>query len=178
FAIMPRGDYYAQGKWVVFLIGITRLVDALGASAGPIIANSPYYTWTLLNFGIAMTTAIIANYFLIPVYGINGAAAGTLITFLCTQTFGVSIIYYKMKLHPFTRNKGVLIIIFAIMMGLSFTGRWLENPIIDSVLKTVVLGGAYGYLLYAFQISQEVNSLVNKYLAKFTGDRIKKLPGF
>ncbi|MBM3920260.1 MAG: lipopolysaccharide biosynthesis protein [Sphingomonadales bacterium] len=178
YAIMPRGDYYAQGKWVVFLIGITRLVDALGASAGPIIANSPYYAWTLLNFGIAMTTAIIANYFLIPVYGINGAAAGTLITFLCTQTFGVSIIYYKLKLHPFTRKKGVLIIIFAIMMGLSFTGRWLENPIIDSVLKTVVLGGAYGYLLYAFQISQEVNSLVNKYLAKFTGDRIKKLPGF
>ncbi|MBM3400040.1 MAG: polysaccharide biosynthesis protein [Bacteroidetes bacterium] len=178
YAIMPRGDYYAEGKWVVFLIGITRLVDALGASAGPIIANSPFYAWTLINFAIALTTAIVANYFLIPVYGINGAAAGTLITFLCTQTFGVSIIYFKMKLHPFARNKGVLILVFATMMALSFTGRWLEYPVGDSILRTVVLGGAYAYLLYAFQISQEVNSLVNKYLAKLTGKRIKKLPRF
>lgn len=83
-----------------------------------------------------------------------------------------------MKLHPFTRNQGILILIFAVMMGLSFTGRWIENPIGDSILKTIILGGAYGYLLYAFHISQEVNSLVNKYLAKLTGNRINKLPGF
>ena len=178
YALMPRGDYYAQGKWVVLLIGITRLIDALGASASPILANSPYYAWTLINFIIAAVVAIVANLLLIPIYGINGAAAGTLITFICTQSFAMIVLYAKMKLHPFSKQKLLLTGLFGIMMLFSFTGKGVEYPILDSILRTTALGGSFIYLLYAFHISHEINSLANKYMAKFTGNRIKKLPGF
>lgn len=178
YAIMPHGEYYAKGKWVVFMIGITRLIDALGATTSPILANSPFYAWALINFLLAAATAVISNWLLIPQFGIFGAAMGTIITYLFTQSFGIFLLYKKLNLHPFTRNKLVLLLIFGAMLSLSFTGQWIPNPFADSIVKTLLLGGGLLYALYAFHISREVNSLADKYLAKFSGNRIRKLPRF
>jgi O-antigen/teichoic acid export membrane protein len=178
YALMPQGEYYEKGKWVVLIIGFTRLIDALGASASPILANSPYYAWALINFLIAALAAIIANALLIPRFGITGAAFGTVITFFCTQSFAVILLYSKLKIQPFNGKILTLFIIFLIMLGLSFTGQWITHPILDSCCKSLILGGSLLYLLYAFHISQEVNSLADKYLSKITGNRIRRLPRF
>ncbi len=178
YQIMPRGDFYSQGKWVVFIIGFGRLLDSLGATCGPILANSKFYAWSMINFAVAAVVAISANLILIPLYGINGAAAGTMLTFFFTQGTGILIIWIKLKIHPFHRNKLYIMFIFLIMLVPSFMGKWLHNPYLDGVLRTGLLGGLLVYLFYAFRVSEEVNSLADKYLAKFTGNRIKALPKF
>lgn len=176
YAIMPRGDYYSAGKWVVFLLGIGRLFDALGAASGTVLVNSKHYHWAFFNFGLSALVAITANYLLIPVYGITGAAIATLITITANQTAALLIVYRKTGLHPFENGKLWLLGLFLIMLLPTLAGPWLSNPLLDGLLRTPLLGGAFLYLVYAFRVSDDMNQLANSFMQRVSRGRLKSLP--
>ncbi|MCC7298600.1 MAG: polysaccharide biosynthesis C-terminal domain-containing protein [Bacteroidia bacterium] len=162
FQVMPNGDYYKAGKMVVFIIGIGRLIDMVGSTAGPVMANSKYYAWGLINFVIAIVVAVIANYFMIPIFGINGAAGATVITFLLSQGMAIYIIYKKMGLHPFEKRQWYILLILALFLIPTIWGKWLTNPYLDGMVRTIVLLGPMLYILYKVKISTEFNQAADK----------------
>lgn len=162
FQVMPNGDYYKAGKMVVFIIGIGRLIDMVGSTAGPVMANSKYYAWGLINFVIAIVVAVIANYFMIPIFGINGAAGATVITFLLSQGMAIYIIYKKMGLHPFEKRQWYILLILALFLIPTIWGKWLTNPYLDGMVRTIVLLGPMLFIIYKVKISNEFNQAADK----------------
>jgi len=159
YGIMPRGDFYASGKWVVFILGAGRLLDALGSAAGTVLVNSRHYHWAFVNFLFSSVVAVAGNYLLIPRFGLTGAAVATLITIAVNQIAIVLIVYLKTGLHPFERSKLRLLLLLLIMLIPSFLGGWFTNPFLDGIAKTILLGGLFLFLLYRLKISKDMNAL-------------------
>jgi O-antigen/teichoic acid export membrane protein len=178
YQIMPRGDYYSMGKWVFFTLGLARIMEASGAGAGAVIVNSKFYPLTLLSFGVSAVVAITANYLLIPIMGIQGAALATLVTVALSQALVVYIVFRKTGMNPYSKTKIVLLLAFGIMLIPTAFGKWFHNPFLDGLIRTTVLGGGFLYTVYAFRISDDMNQLANGFLKRISKNRLSRLPTF
>ncbi len=166
YAIMPRGDYYAQGKWVVFFIGLSKMIDALFSGNGPIIANSKFFAWALITMLLAAFFGVLFNYILINEFGIIGGAVSTILVMIIVNLYNLLLVQIKLKINPFESNQIKIIAILALFFGLSFTGTWFQNPYIDIVVRSAVFGAVLMFIIYKTKISKEFNELLNK-LFKF-----------
>jgi len=48
FMLMPKGEIYQAGKWVVIIVGMGKLVDMLFGPSSEIIIYSKYYSFNIL----------------------------------------------------------------------------------------------------------------------------------
>ena len=79
YSIVPNGEIYRTGFFVVILIGVSKIIDNLTGLNDNIIISSRYYKLTVIFIIILATLSAILNYLFIPVYGLTGAAISTLI---------------------------------------------------------------------------------------------------
>ncbi|HZH69203.1 MAG TPA: oligosaccharide flippase family protein, partial [Flavobacteriaceae bacterium] len=78
YLLIPKD--YSAGIFVVFLISFSKLFDNLLGINNAILYNSDYYRLTIvLGLFLAVMT-IVMNVWLIPVFGIDGAAIATVVS--------------------------------------------------------------------------------------------------
>ena len=95
---------YSQGKWVVFIIGLGYMFDMTTGINQEIVGTSKYYKIDLLFYPILGLIAIGANMFLIPRYGMTGAAIATAFTIFLLNTIRFFFLFWVFKIQPFTFN--------------------------------------------------------------------------
>ncbi len=160
YEIMPRGDYYMRGKWVVFFIGISKLIDAVVCGNGPIIVNSKFYSLSVISIIVAVISSFVYNYFFISNFGIIGGAISTILVMLSVNLCNLLVLYFKLGIHPFHRDQIQIIFLLCIFFALSFSGKWIINPYLDSIIRTLVFGAALFYSIYKLKLSEDFNLLL------------------
>ena len=167
FAIIPNGHIYAAGKWVIFFISLSKIISITLGFGESLISFSKYYYW-ILPFSVLTTTiAIITNLLLIPVLGITGASIATLITHIIIYSAEQWIVLIKIKGNPFSLNIFKFIILLCVAFGLNLlVPVWSENPIIDGLYRTIVVGTPTLIALYKLNISSELSLLISSALQK------------
>ena len=104
---------------------------------------------------------------LIPIYGIVGAALATLIAIIIYNTIKVIFVYWKLNLTPFTIKTvysfGIIILIFLMFYFWDFT----FHPIINIILKSILVLFTYSFLNYKLRISIEMNQIFDNFKSKF-----------
>jgi O-antigen/teichoic acid export membrane protein len=160
FAIIPNGAVYAEGKWVLFFIGLAKLIEVTLNFGGMLINFSRYYYWSLYFVFFIVGIGIATNCLLIPVWGIAGAALATTIS--CMLSCGVQqwIVLKKVKGNPYSPGTLKLIVIFLLLAGINYVLFKFDNPWIDGISRSVVLTLVGAGLLYALKVSGDVNNLV------------------
>jgi O-antigen/teichoic acid export membrane protein len=171
FAIIPNGAVYAEGKWVVFFIGLAKLIEVTLNFGGMLISFSKYYYWSLYFVFFIIGVGILTNYLLIPVWGIAGAALATTIS--CLLSWGAQqwIVLKKVKGNPYSSGTLKLIAILLLLIILNCFLFKFDNPWIDGINRSVVLALVGAALLYVLKVSEEVNNtarvVLNKVKNKF-----------
>lgn len=165
YLIIP-GDY-AGGLSAVFLIGLAKFYDVILGNNNAILLNTKYYRMVLL-FGVILVVMMIGlNMLLIPLYGITGSALATLISVLFYNTIKLLFIVKKMDLYPFgpttVKSFGIILLILAVFYFWEFP----FEPIINIILKSVLITIFYVYLNYKFRISTDINVLIDSYLKRY-----------
>ncbi len=162
YKIIP--EEFSGGLIVVFLISLAKLYDNLLGNNNAILFNSDYYR-AVLCFGIGLATlAVILNMVLIPMLGINGSALATFIAI--TVYNSVKIIYVRAKFNmlPFTKatlkTLGLLIVFVLVFYFWDFT----FHPILNILLKSVIIGLAYLLLILRLQLSEDISNSVRSFL--------------
>jgi O-antigen/teichoic acid export membrane protein len=168
FEIMPNGHIYQAGKWVVFFIAVTKLINVTLNFGGTLISFSKYYYWGLF-FAIFITiTGITTNLLLIPRFGITGASIATLIS--CILSFSVQqwIVMVKIKGNPYTTDlmKQIILIVALYAVNRFLLPAWCSNPFVDSVYRTVIVGSILLVAIYKLQLSKDICALIDKWLMK------------
>jgi O-antigen/teichoic acid export membrane protein len=164
YEIMPKGDFFVKGKWVVFYIGISKLIDSVACGNSPIIANSKFYYLAMIVIVIAAVSGIGFNYYLIPKFGILGAAISTVFVMLTINACSLIIVQFKMKINPFHIDQLKILGIMIVFISLTFFGKWFTNPFIDSFIKTLVLGSIMLISIFKFRLSEDFNQLLRSKL--------------
>lgn len=155
---------YSQGLFIVFIISIVKLVDNILGNNSAIIFNSNYYR-IILSFGFCIVVlAIGLNYFLIPKYGIEGAAIASLIAFTIYDALKLWYVNLKFKMHPFTKKTGyTLLLITMLCLGFYFW-EFPFHPILNIAIKSTLVAILYGYVVLQFSLSSDITALIKKLL--------------
>lgn len=164
FSIIPNGEIYKAGKWVVFFMSIAKLIEVTLIFGGTLISYSRYYYWGLYFTFFITAITIISNNLLIPIWGMVGAAIATMLTTFFTYGVQQLLIFWKIKGNPYTfallKQIGILIVLY----GINYLLPTINNPWFDCIYRSVILGGLAIIMLYLFKISEEVNGLIKKVL--------------
>lgn len=162
FALIPKGNIYEEGKYVVLFIGLGKLFDMSMGVNNEIIQNSPYYRFNFYTMTLLGILGVTTNIILIPILGIEGAAIASLISIFLVNTFKGIFIKYRFGLQPFGKNSLLALVISGIAyffaLVLPDTGLKILNVLYKSSLTTLLFLG----LSYALNISEDINQLIKK----------------
>lgn len=164
FSIIPNGEVYKAGKWVVFFMALAKLVEVTLNFGGTLISYSRYYYWGLYFTFFITGITIVSNNLLIPIWGMTGAAIATMLTTMLTYGVQQLLIFWKIKGNPYTLGLLKQIIILAILYGINYLLPTISNPWFDCIYRSILLGGFAIILLYILRVSEEVNILIKSLL--------------
>ncbi|HBK83309.1 MAG TPA: sugar isomerase, partial [Flavobacterium sp.] len=157
---------YSGGIFVVFTIGLSKYFDLILGNNNAIIFNSKYYK-IVLSLGLLLVTlTIILNMIFIPLYGLNGTAFATMISITLYSLAKLIFVVKKMKLFPFTTKT---LWSFSVLIGcffLFYFWNFTFHPIINIILKSIIISVVYLYTSYKLTLSVDINLLINNILSK------------
>ena len=166
FEIMPNGSIYATASSVVILIGLAKLIDTSSGSNSEILSNSEHYRYNFVSITLLAPIGIATNLLLIPKLGLTGAAWASLITMFLVNAFRFIIIYWKLKMVPFTTNWIKALVLLVVTLVLASSLPTFGNPYLSIILKSLLLGGIIGTTSYILKISEDLNVLVDTMLKR------------
>jgi O-antigen/teichoic acid export membrane protein len=160
FALLPEGGVLARGKYVLFFVGISRLVEMGTGLNNYLVYYSRYYLYAVLSLVGMAVLNVSLSLFLIPRLGISGAAVATLVSIVGYNAVSVGLVWRLFGLQPFTKHT-----LRVLALGLSV---WavvsLLPPASSAWLNLVVHSGLYllfyGILLLWLRISPDLNEAV------------------
>lgn len=166
FQIIPNGDIYSRGKWVVFFIGCSKLVENIFSFSNKIVSYTRYYYWTLFfTIGISLVT-IGTNLLLIPRFGITGAAMATLLTCLSIYLLNFFLIVRRIHISPLTGGIGkFLLLLMVTVIGNHFLPV-ISNPWADLFYRSVIISFPFLSAIYFLRISSDLNEKVDSFLKR------------
>jgi len=162
FALMPKGEVFSVGKWVVIIIGAGKLVDMLFGPSSEIIVLSKYFKFNIVLILILAVLIVVSNNLLIPRYGIEGAAWGAAFALITFNAIKYLFIYSKYKIQPFDSNTlKVLLIAFLVLAANYFSSR-LDFVVLDILFRSTFTTLLFGALVLLTKVSPEANELFRK----------------
>ena len=162
FLLVP--ETYRGGFYIVGLIGLAKVFDALLGNNNAILFNSDYYRALLLMGAFLAVCAILLNIWLIPALGINGAAVASFIAVVIYNSIKLIYVHLKFKIHPFTKETGKVVFLLLVVCVLFYALQFPFHPVLNIVLKGILICLMYIGILYRFKISEDVFGILNKYL--------------
>ena len=164
FYILP--EEYADGKWVLFFVGIARLIDVGFGINGGIMTNSPYYRFdTYAGFALIFVT-IVANLIFIPPYGISGAAIATGISLFFMNFSRFIVLKWKYNLNPFSYRTLLVLVLALGSYGISTFVPQLENVWLDLIVRSAVICAVFIPLTIALKLSVDGNKFLQEIVQK------------
>ena len=165
YQVIPEA--YRGGFFVVLIIGLVKVYDSLLGNNNAILYNSDYYRAILLMGLLLAILTILFNYWLIPQYGIEGAATASLLAFFIFNTIKLIYVNVKFKMLPFTADT-LKVLALLILIGVSFYFlNFPYHPIVNILLKSIPMVVLYVFVLYRFKMSEDITGIINKLLKRF-----------
>lgn len=162
YGIMPNGQAFADGWWIFMLIGLVKLVDMAFSLNGEIIGYSKYYTFNLITLIVLAIGAVSFNLYLIPLYGILGAAIATLAAYLLFNLVKFSFVRWKFGISPFSMKSLTSIVMVAALLVVNFIFEYLNNPYLDMIIRSSLFISLFVLITYVLGLSDLFNSLCRK----------------
>ena len=155
---------YKQGQYVLILIALASWFEmATGVSKSVIGTSHKYMVQSLAMIGLAIMV-IVSNYIFIPLYGITGAAFASFLSLLAFNAFRYFYIWYRFKLQPYGLNHLKIIILSALLLGLSTLLPLTHNYFIDIPYRSFVIFALFFSLSIKLKLSEEVNKVIKTFI--------------
>lgn len=164
YAVLPNGETYSAARTCVFILMLSQLIMATFSITLNTISYGRYYALSLVLSAILTAVAIIANNLLIPRFGMNGAAMSNLISYGLYMVLALIVVMGCMKINPLSRKMLTTLGLTLVVLGLNHS-LWYEfnlhqtNVLISSLVRDCLLI-PYLFVIYKFQVSDEINALL------------------
>ena len=177
YTFIPNGASYAGGAGVVLLLGLAKVVNSSFSIGTDVLNYSRHYSRSLLFIAVLTLSAIVLNTWLIALWGIDGSAAATLLSYLLYFLLLLTFLWRRLRVSLFSAEQLKTLALMLAAFGLNILWTKLLTPIIvptpslvalvvDAVLKTVALSALLLAGVYSWRVSPTVNQLIDKYLKR------------
>lgn len=162
YQLLPEG--YPGGFLIVFWIGLAKVYDALLGNNNSILYNSDYYR-SILFFGVLLAVmAVGLNLWLIPAYGLKGAAIASFSAYFIYNTLKIYYVKSKFKISPFTEETLKVSALLLFVGVLFYYFQFSFHPMLNILLKSALISAMYIGVLYRFKISEDVYGVLSRFL--------------
>ncbi|WP_107038011.1 lipopolysaccharide biosynthesis protein [Brumimicrobium mesophilum] len=162
FGYLPES--FELGKYVVLFIGIGQLLDMVTGVNNEIIAVSPKYKLNTYFIILSIFLGVGINLWLIPQYGITGAAIATMGTILFVNLMRLITVYKYFKIHPFSTSTIKIILLIVGLTLLMEVIPNIENHFINLLIKGSLITIIYLPIVYYSKVSEDLNQMIDKLL--------------
>jgi O-antigen/teichoic acid export membrane protein len=114
FSFLPKEFY--SGIWVFFFVMLGKIVDSYFGLNGYILVTSKKFKYDILFTIFLVFLVYFLNVFLIPIYGMNGAAISTGLSIVLFNFFRMIFVKVVYKIHPFKLQQFKIIFLFGLIM--------------------------------------------------------------
>ena len=162
YQILPTE--FTGGLFVVLIVSLAKLYDNSLGNNNAILFNSDYYQMVLF-FGVLLAImAIVLNFIFIPIYGIEGSAFATFLAVFIYNTIKIVFVKRKFNMLPFTTGSAKIVIMLLVISVTFYFWEFPFHPIINIILKSVLIGLLYFSLIYKLNVSEDISNQIRKYL--------------
>ena len=169
FHILPNGATFATAKNVVLILGVSQLILGTFTICLTALNYSRYYAISLIFSLILTVSAILLNNYLVPLYGMEGAACSNLLSYGLYYVLIIAAVVPLGHFHVVDKRWWyialLLLALFAInqawLIFLPSTNIWL-----DSILRSLVIIGGGAFIAYKAKLSPEVNEQIKNLKSK------------
>ncbi len=170
FRFLPGG--YEAGSIVILWLGIGKLIDMATGVNGLVLNTSRYYVWDSLFLLLTAALTVALNLWLIPNYGIMGAAIGAAIATTAYNLARTVFVWAKFGLQPFSwRNGAVVLLMLAVWVLAVWPGYPAPNAPVWHILTDVAgrslgITAVFGGAVYALRLSPDAVQMANQLLRR------------
>jgi O-antigen/teichoic acid export membrane protein len=160
YQIMPAGETYKSGATVVLLIGLSKLIDMGFGVNSEIIVSSKLYKVNIYFVLILAVLTVSLNIWLIPIYGLTGAAFASLLAVLIFNLLKLIFIWSYLKFQPFSLHT---LSVIGITLSCYFIAQFvpiLENVYLNTLWVSAIIALPFMTLMLVFKPSKEITSLL------------------
>ena len=178
YALIPNGNVYDEAKFVALILSVVKIINTSLNVGATVLSYSKYYYYSLLFTVILTVTAIYMNIKLIPIWGMEGAALASLVSYIVYYAFLLTFVNWKIKVSPLSMRELYTVIIILSLFALdwllqtyiskhliSMFNVELIGKILDSVVRTSLLSIIGIVIIYKSKISKQVNDIIDKFLS-------------
>lgn len=158
--IMPNTSTIVTIKMSLGLLLIARIVDAGTGINSHILSFSKYYKLELYLLICLAILNVMLNWFLIPFYGITGAALGTCLSVIVFNIAKTFLIYITMNIHPFDSKIVRLLSIGLVLLIFNYCIPNLEYPYFNIAFKCILGSILFFSAVFYYRISPELELLL------------------
>lgn len=169
FSLMPNGEKYAVGKYVILILGIGKLFDLATGNNGQVIGYSKYFRFNFYAVLILAVFNVVSNFIFIPIYQINGAALATACSIFFFNLSKSLYAYFIMGLQPFSLNTLKVLLIGAATYVLATFLPSSGHLILDVIIRSIIISIVFISAVLYFKISDELSDLFWQNVKKITG---------
>ncbi len=162
---------YLTGKYVILVIGGAYLIDMFTGVSNIVLGTSKYFKYGAYFIVLQSVFVIVFNLIFIPIYGILGAAIGSLLAKLLFNLLKMGLLYRKLHFLPYSLKIFVPILFGGIVYITGYFMPSLHNPYFDIVLKGGFVTVAFMSILYFLKISEDINTWINKVFRRLIPSR-------
>ncbi|MDR1973633.1 MAG: oligosaccharide flippase family protein [Bacteroidales bacterium] len=166
FHFIPNGEFYEEGKYVILFIGLGKLVEMLFSMSGTILSYSSKYRYTLLFTFFYGVMIISTNNWLIPIYGVTGAALATFGSIFVFRLVYIFFVWGTLKVHPFSWSHLSMTGLLMLCIGINFLLPTLENVYLDAAMRSVIVLGTFCLIAYFGKICLDANNIFDAMVKK------------
>jgi O-antigen/teichoic acid export membrane protein len=169
FHILPNGATFATAKSVVLILGVSQLISGTFTICLTALNYSRYYAVSLLLSLILTVGAIALNNYLVPLYGMEGAALSNLLAFGLYFMLIIATVIPLGRFHVVDRQWWYTLVLLLAIFVLNYV--WCiyapaMNIWMDSILRSLVLIGGGALIAYKAKLSPEINLQIRNIKSK------------
>jgi len=157
---------YADGRLVILFIAISHLIQMSASVSGEIIQYSRYYRYHTLIMLMLIGLIFGFNVWLLPIYGITGAAVASMLSFLVYSVVRIAFVKLKFGFNPFC-SKHLLVLLFgAVAYVLAWLIPEIGSLIADLALRSVLICIVFIVPTLYFNLSDDMTTMYKRVIAK------------
>lgn len=152
-SLLPE-DYHVGANVTIISCCAAFLNVSTGINTSIIFNSSKYIYGTVLLI-VLMVLALVLNIWLIPIYGMVGAAmaTGALALLYNIAKFIMILVFFKMQ--PYDLSSLKILTVILVSFGMANLLPQMDNVIVSMIVKTVVISTTYLGLIYVMKIAPE-----------------------
>ena len=169
FHILPNGTTFAQAKDVVLILGVSQLILGTFSICLTALNYSRFFAISLILSVILTVSALLLNNYLVPLYGMQGAALSNLLSYGLYMALTIITVVPLGHFHVVDKNWWKIAVLLAGLFAIN--QAWLMympamNIWLDSILRSLILIGGGALIAYKAKLSPEINVQITQWVNK------------